>query len=868
MPAMQRHAVSAFFVLMSAIATGQVDRESAPDAGVPLSLAQERATRVSDLRYELHFSIPSTEKTTGDASDVKGRAIVHFTLADTSRPLALDFAPEPDWSLTVHANGTTFTARDHNEHLIVPAEYLRKGTNELSIEFRAGDAPLNRQPEFMYTLFVPARAHLAFPCFDQPDLKARYSLTLDIPSGWQAIANGEEIDRQTSGQQTTVRFAETKPIPTYLFAFAAGRFFVETAERNGRRFRMLHRETDAAKVARNKEAVFDLHASALQWLEKYTQLPYAFGKFDFLLVPSFQFGGMEHPGAIFYNASGILLDPSATQNQKLGRASLIAHETSHMWFGDLVTMRWFDDVWMKEVFANFMAAKIVNPSFPEINHELRFLYAHYPAAYDVDRTPGTNPIRQQLDNLNEAGSLYGAIIYQKAPIVMRQLEMIVTPAGLRDGLRQYLKEHAYGNATWTDLIRLLDRRTPEDLAGWSRAWVEEAGRPTITIDVEDYAGSLSYQQEDPVPERGLLWAQRLKVVRAYPNAAAETLDYRMTAGAGPNRLAANHVHKDRFLYLLPTGGGIGYGDFVLDPASRTYLTTHLADVPDALTRGAALVTLWEEMLDGRVTPETMFYMLGTALPREADELNVARMLSYTQQVFWKFLLPDNRDRHAAALERMLRAGLASAKTSSLKSAWFNALRDVARTPATIQWLERVWKKSEDVPGLTLAEPDYMTLALELAVREVPAWKQILDEQLSRIANPDRKAQFQFVMPALSAETAVREAFFERLRDVKNRRREAWVLQALGYMHHPLRAETAERQIDTSLEMLQEIQRTGDIFFPKRWMDATLNGHQSASAAHRVSQFLERLPKAYPDRLRRIILSSADDLFRARRILER
>ena len=104
-----------------------------------------------------------------------------------------------------------------------------------------------------------------------------------------------------------------------------------------------------------------------------------------------------------------------------------------MWFGDLVTMRWFNDVWMKEVFANFMAAKIVNPSFPQINHELRFLYAHYPAAYDVDRTPGTNAIRQPLENLNEAGSLYGAIIYQKAPIVMRQLEMIVTPDGLATG---------------------------------------------------------------------------------------------------------------------------------------------------------------------------------------------------------------------------------------------------------------------------------------------------------------------------------------------------------------------------------------------------------------------------------------------------
>src|SRR6185436_19304609 len=141
--------------------------------------------------------------------------------------------------------------------------------------------------------------------------------------------------------------------------------------------------------------------------------------------------------------------------------------TSHMWFGDLVTMRWFDDVWMKEVFANFMAAKIVNPTFPEINHELRFLYSHYPAAYDVDRTEGTNPIRQRLDNLNEAGSLYGAIIYQKAPIVMRQLEALMGADTFRQGLREYLGRYAFANASWTDLIAILDARTPADLAAWS-----------------------------------------------------------------------------------------------------------------------------------------------------------------------------------------------------------------------------------------------------------------------------------------------------------------------------------------------------------------------------------------------------------------
>ena len=130
---------------------------------------------------------------------------------------------------------------------------------------------------------------------------------------------------------------------------------------------------------------------------------YPFEKLDFVLIPSFQFSGMEHAGAIFYNSASTFLDETATQEQVLSRASLIAHETAHMWFGDLVTMKWFDDVWMKEVFANFMAAKIVNPSFPAIDHDLRFLLQHYPPSYDVDRTAGANAIRQPLDNLNDGG---------------------------------------------------------------------------------------------------------------------------------------------------------------------------------------------------------------------------------------------------------------------------------------------------------------------------------------------------------------------------------------------------------------------------------------------------------------------------------
>jgi aminopeptidase N len=827
-----------------------------PGPGVALSVAESRARRVSDLRYDLRFIIPADATTRID-----GEATIRFTLRDATLPLALDFSESGPLRARVGGLAATLTASD--DHIVLEPAQLREGSNEITISFVAGDTPLNRNPDFMYTLFVPARARLAFPCFDQPDLKARYTLSLDIPAAWEAVANGVETVRDRQGERVRIHYAETELLPTYLFAFAAGRFQVESAGRGGRHFRMFHRETDAAKVARNRDAIFDLHAAALDWLERYTGITYPFGKFDFLLVPSFQFGGMEHAGAIFYNASGLLLDQSATQNQKLGRATLIAHETAHMWFGDLVTMRWFNDVWMKEVFANFMAAKIVNPSFPGINHDLRFLLSYYPSAYEVDRTPGTNAIRQRLDNLNEAGTLYGAIIYQKAPIVMRQLEMIVGEAAFREGLREYLNAHAFGNATWPDLIKVLDARTPEDLEAWSRAWVDEAGRPDIATELRIENGriaGLAFSQKDPALRRGLVWTERLEIALGY-----DTEVTRIPVTLNTSRIevaAARGLPAPRF--VLPTGGGIGYGGFSIDPATREYLLHHLVDVPDSLTRGSAMVTLWEDMLDGRSQPAVVVDDLIGALPGERDELNLQRMLSYTEEGYWKFLPAAAREALAPRLERVLRQGLDAAATPSVKSAWFSTLRDVAQTPPTLAWLERVWRRTESVPGLVLEEPDYITLAQQLAVRAVPHWQDILDGQFARIENPDRKARFAFVRPSLSSDQAVRDAFFQSLSSRQNRRREPWVLEGLTYLHHPLRAAASRKYIPTSLAMLEEIQRTGDIFFPKRWMDATLLGHSSASAALMVRNFLTELPPGYPDRLRRIVLSSADELFRASR----
>ena len=265
------------------------------EEGVSWTLAERRAATLSDLRYRYRLRIPRERSV-----PVAGTVEIRFAWSDPrARDLVLDFNDPARRVTAVRANGAAVDWAPRHDHVIIPARALRPdGRNRVELDFDAGDEALNRNDDFLYTLFVPDRAHFSLPLFDQPNLKARFALTLEVPAGWTAVANGDAVEAPgpaDTGSRASWRFAETQPIPTYLFAFAAGSLQVETAERSGRRMRMFHRETDAAKVARNREAIFDLHAAALDWLEDYTGIPYPFGKFDFVLLPPFQYGGWSIP---------------------------------------------------------------------------------------------------------------------------------------------------------------------------------------------------------------------------------------------------------------------------------------------------------------------------------------------------------------------------------------------------------------------------------------------------------------------------------------------------------------------------------------------------------------------------------------------
>lgn len=764
----------------------------AVDPGVSWALAQHRAATISNINYKLSLAIPESQD-----EDIDGRVVITFELADSSEPLQLDFRESADRIRSVTANGAESDYRFVSEHVVVPAKELVAGRNEIRIDFSAGPSSLNRNPEFLYTLFVPDRARTAFPLFDQPDLKATFELDLTIPAGWTAMANAPLVDVRETENGMLHRFARSDLISSYLFSFVAGIF--ETVSRNvdGRQMTMLHRETDKEKLARNVDEIFSLHATALEWLEEYTGIDYPFEKFGFVLIPDFQYGGMEHVGAIQYRASRLLLDEAPSDTRLLGRASLIAHETAHMWFGDLVTMEWFNDVWTKEVFANFMAAKIVNPQFPDINHDLNFLVRHYPSAYSVDRTAGANAIRQELQNLNEAGQMYGAIIYNKAPIMMRKLEKLTGEDRFREGVREYLAAFSFGNATWPELVEILDGKSTENLRAWSDTWVHTPGREAVESQ----------------------W-----------NTSAE-------GEAGPFR----------------------YG---LVPAAFNDLES-----ADELVRAATLINLYEALLE-ETGPGAAEYLpeLAGVVRREDNELVLELALAQLRTVYWTLLRPDIRDEFAPLLEQALWATMLRHGEPSRRKVLFEAFTDIALTTAGLARARDVWSGALSVDDLSLGENDLIDIAQSLAVRLPDEAKTIVDLQLTRTENPDNLRKLEFIAPALSADPAVRDEFFASLADEANRSTESWVLDALENLHHPIRNAASERYILPSLELLQEIQVTGDIFFPKRWLDTTLVNYNSTSAVTTVRTFLEKRPD-YNAQLRMKILQAADHLFRANSIIQ-
>ena len=843
----------AAFLLLLAACMPPIHAQPAPrlEPGVSQELAQWRTRQYRDLRYALELRLDERKET------VAGQLDLRVALARRA-DLILDWRGAPVRALRV--NGKPARVRHEKQHLVVPRAALKTGENRVQLEFSAplavSGAALTRYRDredgsnYVYSLFVPADASSVFPCFDQPDLKARFSLELRMPQGWRAVSNAPALD-EVPGR---ARFAETEPISTYLFAFAAGPF--EEIALPGEPVRLFVRRSQLERAREHAPEVLRLNRAALRFFEKEFARRYPFAKYDLVLIPELAYGGMEHAGATFLSEQAVLFPFVPSNPDLLRRAQLIFHEASHQWFGNLATMRWFDDLWLKEGFANFMAAKAAAAIVPELEPWSAF-HALKTNAYRTDATRGTTPLRQPLANLSAAKSAYGSIVYSKGPAVLRQAEFYLGTAAFRRAVRDFLKRHAYGAADWSDLVRAFERASQRDLGAWAEAWVKRRGLPNVTLRWQQ--GRLQLSQEDALGEAGL-WPQKLVVAAAGDDGQVRTsetrLERRSVRVVGP---AAHPAAR----WVYANAGDFGYGRFLLDGASRKALLEEPRALPDGLLRAQLAEALWESVRDAELAPAAFIDWALALLAQEEDDVILAGLLARVEAAFRRYLGDAQRDELAPRLERTLAGAMLAETPRSRRILLFRAYAALAWTPAALADLQRMLEGELQLAGVALGASDRFRLVSRLVQRGQPAGAGLL-AALSGAERGDDARRYAFAAAAATPGAEAKRAMFERfVGDAQLP--ESWIEEALSPFNAPEHAAHTRALLPRALAQLPRLKRTRKIFFVERWLEAFLGGQADAQALAEVRRLLEG---ALDEDLRLKVLAAADGLERAARIRER
>jgi len=837
------------------------------DPGVSRELAQWRAKQYRDIRYSLSVVLAP------GAAVLKGTARVEVTLPERVPELVLDWRPSPASRLSqVRVNGRRAAAKLDREHVIVPAKLLRQGKNRLTFSFESPIAAsgsavtryLDREDraEYVYTLFVPSDASSAFPCFDQPDLKARFKLELLMPRAWTAVSNAPVARVEDAGNSVRrIQFKETRPISTYLFAFAAGPFAEILASPGGTR--LFVRKSQLARARQEAPEVLRLNREAVRWFERYFDSRFPFPKYDLVLIPELAYGGMEHAGATFLREDAVLFPSAPNETDILTRAQIVFHEASHQWFGDSVTMRWFDDLWLKEGFANFMAAKAAEALLPN-QPVWNAFNALKTAAYRTDVTQGTTPIYRPLANLSAAKSVYGNIVYGKAPAVLRQAEFFVGEAVFRTAVRRLVKTHAYGSAEWSDLVRALERASRRKLGDWAEAWVKSRGMPEVRLswdtDREGQPRNVVLEQYDVLGE-GHVWPMKLTVFALPEEGLPRSVEVEVRGKRTPVPQIDGMPEID---LAFANFGDYGYGRFLLDPASRDAVLERPEIVEGTLLRSLVFGSLWESVRDAEVAPLAYLDFVIRVAPDESDPVTLASLLQRAQVAFLIYASDSQRDAAALPFEQFLAEGMLHADTPSRRITFLRAFMSSVWSEGSRAQLKALLANTLEVPGVKLSSRDRFRAIARLLALDDPDAKKLLSAQIAADSGTDGR-RYAFAAGAAERSAEAKRAYFERFFNEAGLA-ESWIDAALGPFNTIEHADLTQPFLDLALAALPELKKKRKIFFVNDWLAAFVGGQLDVQALEQVATFA-RQPDIDPD-LKLQLLETMDGLARTVKIRAR
>ncbi|HVK61527.1 MAG TPA: aminopeptidase N, partial [Bdellovibrionales bacterium] len=664
------------------------------------AFAESRHSQVKTVDYKIHLTLNK------DADEYKGKTTITTTLAKTNSPLSIDFVTKKIESIRV--NGETITDyATRKGSFDIPAKYLKPNT-EIEVEYtseysKTGDGfQKSKDPEdgseYAYSDFEPFGAHTLFPCFDQPDLKATFRVSFDAPSEWKVISNElvESADK-AKGRTLTV-MKQTKPISTYLFFVGSGPF-AEWNDKEGDIPLVIYARKSLAKYVDHKR-LFDTTKTGLRFFTEYFGTPYPFSKYGQVFVPEFMWGGMENPGAVTLNEKNIYRG-AVTSARLSGRDDLILHEMAHMWFGDLVTMKWWNDLWLNESFATY-AATIAQAR--ALKNEAAWIGFHSEKGwgYWQDQLITTHPIENNVADVRATKSNFDGITYAKGAATLKQLHFFVGEEGFREGLRKYFSDFAWKNTIREDFTSAIGKASKTNLAKWTHDWLQTAGPNRVFVDWSCKDGTVNQATMRQSPSVSNTLSPHRAVVGSFKigeNGSFNLTDRAEVRYDGRSTKIKELIGKPCPDFVYPNVDDQDYALFSLDETSVKHAAKALeGGVADPLLRLMIWGTLHQMVRDTKLSAMDYFNATIPALEKEKNGFVLGALIgrySTFRDNYTLYLTPEQRTSLAPRLEAAVWSRATNTKDGiDSQLSFFDFYLSIAQTPEGITRLKAFLKNDD------------------------------------------------------------------------------------------------------------------------------------------------------------------------------
>ncbi|MFM9032725.1 MAG: aminopeptidase N [Mycobacterium sp.] len=646
------------------------------------SEAIERAALVTVDRYRIELDLTSGDREFRSTTTVEFEALpgadTHIDLAADRVHRAVLNGHDIDVSGYDESTGIPLRGLARNNVLVVEADCRYSNTGEGLHRFVD---PVDDEV-YLYSQFETADAKRMFACFDQPDLKAVFDVTVTAPAHWQVICNGAPVSAERHGDAVVHTFATTPKMSTYLVALVAGPYAVWRDV-----YRDEHGEIPLGLFCRaslaehmDAERLFTETKQGFEFYHRNFGVPYAFGKYDQLFVPEFNAGAMENAGAVTF-LEDYVFRSKVTRASYERRAETVLHEMAHMWFGDLVTMRWWDDLWLNESFATFASVLCQADATEYTQAWTTFANVEKSWAYRQDQLPSTHPVAADIPDLHAVEVNFDGITYAKGASVLKQLVAYVGLEHFLAGLRDYFAAHAFGNATFDDLLGALERASGRDLSDWGRQWLRTTGlnslRPEFDLDGDGRFTRFAVRQGGAAPGSGETRVHRLAVGIYDDDGTGKLVRVRReeldVAGESTEVPALQGVPRGKL--ILVNDDDLTYCSMRLDDDSLGVAVERIADIAEPLPRTLVWSAAWEMTRDAELRARDFVALVSAGVHAETEVGVAQRLLLQAQTALNSYAEPGWAAGRgwAAFADRLVELARGAQPGSDHQLAYVNAL---------------------------------------------------------------------------------------------------------------------------------------------------------------------------------------------------